>query len=316
MRVGKIIEWYPNAVRVQCYDQRDGQKKERVWPKSFCAIIENPFYSVMNERNSTMQRLVRKLAILDAIDEQSGSGKLDLLLQLPFSVKSERRREQAEKRIKDVEEQLAGAKYGIAYIDATEHVTQLNRSVENNLMAQIEYLTRMLFSQLGITQEILDGTADEKTMLNYYNRTVEPILSAITGGMKRTFLTSNARTRGQSIEFFRNNFKLVSMSQVSEIADKLTSAEVITSNEVRQIIGLVPSKQPGADELRNRKLSKSNVELESEVSEPKQEEESDSIAQADDDIVEQLLQNLEAQIDQIVANAGGESAEREEEDEE
>lgn len=255
MRVGKIKEWYPSHVKVEVYDERDGQKKERVWPKTFVSIVENPFFAVMNERNSTLQRLIRKLYLLDAIDEQSGSGKLDLIVQLPFSVKTDTKRAQAETRRKDIEQQLAGSKYGIAYIDAAEHVTQLNRGVENNLMSQIEYLTNTLYSQLGITQSILDGTADEQTKLNYYSQTIEPILAALANEMKRKWLTPNARTRGQSIAFYRDPFKLVAADKLAELADKLTRNEIATSNEIRQIIGMKPSDDPSADELRNKNLS-------------------------------------------------------------
>lgn len=255
MRVGKIKEWYPSDVKVEVYDERDGQRKERVWPKTFVSIVENPFYAVMNERNSTLQRLIRKLYLLDAIDEQSGSGKLDLIVQLPFSVKTETKRIQAEARRKDIEQQLAGSKYGIAYIDAAEHVTQLNRGVENNLMSQIEYLTNTLYSQLGITQSILDGTADEQTKLNYYSQTIEPILAVLANEMKRKWITQNARTRGESILFFRDPFKLVPADKLAELADKLTRNEIATSNEIRQIVGMKPSDDPTADELRNKNLS-------------------------------------------------------------
>ena len=261
MRVGKIKEWYPDNVKVEAYDERDGQKKERVWPKTFVAIVENPFFAVMNERNSTLQRLIRKLYLLDAIDEQSGSGKLDLIVQLPFSVKTDTKRIQAEARRKDIEQQLAGSKYGIAYIDAAEHVTQLNRGVENNLMSQIEYLTNTLYSQLGITQSILDGTADEQTKLNYYSQTIEPILAALANEMKRKWLTPNARTRGQSIAFYRDPFKLIPSDKLAELADKLTRNEIATSNEIRQIIGMKPSDDPTADELRNKNLSQPAEEV-------------------------------------------------------
>lgn len=260
MRTGKIVEWYPQHVRVQVYNENTGRKQELILPKSQVAIIENPLYAVINEPNSTMQRLIRKLNLLDVVDEQSSSGKLDLIIQLPYVIKTEARRLQAENRRKDIENQLAGSKYGIAYTDGTEHITQLNRSVENNLMTQIEYLTRMLYSQLGITQSILDGTADDKTMLNYHSRTIEPILLAITDEMKRKFLTKTARTQLQSIEFFRDPFSLVPVSEISEIADKFTRNEIMTSNEVRQIIGMKPSDDPGADELRNKNLSKPNEE--------------------------------------------------------
>ena len=257
MRVGKIIEWFPEHVRVRVYNENTGRKEEVVIPKSTVSIVENPFYTIMNEPNSTLQRLIRKLNILDAIDEQSGSGKLDLIIQLPYSVRSEARRQQAEERRESIENQLANNKYGIAYIDATEHVTQLNRSVDNNLMKQIEYLTGMLYSQLGLTQEIMNGTADANTMTNYYNRTIEPLVSAVVDEMKRKFLTQTARTRQQSICYFRNPFKLVSVTELAELSDKLTRNEIMTPNEVRQIIGMKPSTDPNADELRNRNISES-----------------------------------------------------------
>ena len=254
LRTGKILEWQPTKVRVQLYNERIGQKQD-VWvPKSKTAIIENPLYAVINERNSTMQRLIRKLNLLDAIDEQSGSGKLDLIIQLPYITKTDTKKQQAEDRIKRIEEQLTG-KFGIAYTDATEKVVQLNRPVENNLMKQIEYLTSMLYSQLGITQAILDGTANEETMLNYYSRTIEPMISAVVDEMKRKFLTKTARTQGQSIAFFRDPFGLVPVNDLAEIADKFTRNEIMTSNEIRQIIGMKPSDDPRADELRNSNLN-------------------------------------------------------------
>lgn len=255
MRTGKIVEWYPKHVRVRVYNENRGEKQDITLPKSTVAIIENPFFAVMNEPNSTMQRLIRKLNILDAIDEQSGSGKLNLIIQLPYVIKTEARRQQAEKRRKDIEEQLAGSKYGVAYTDGTEHVVQLNRPIDNNLMSQIEYLTSMLYSQLGITQGILDGTADDRTKLNYDNRTIEPILSAIVDEMKRKFLTKTARSQKQSILFFRDPFRLVPINDIAEIADKMTRNEIMTSNEIRQKIGMKPSKDPKADELRNSNLS-------------------------------------------------------------
>lgn len=255
MRVGKILDWYPQHVRVRLYNERTGAKENILVPKSTVAIVENPLYAVVNEPNSTMQRLIRKLNLLDVIDEQSGSGKLDLIIQLPYVIKTEARRQQAENRRKDIEAQLSGTKYGIAYADGTEHITQLNRSVNNNLMSQIEYLTSMLYSQLGITQSILDGTADEKTMLNYNNRTIEPIISAIVDEMKRKFLTKTARSQSQSISFFRDPFKLVPVNDIAEIADKFTRNEIMTSNEIRQVIGMKPSDDPRADELRNKNLS-------------------------------------------------------------
>ena len=260
MRPGKILDWYPNHVRVRVYNEKTGLKKDIRLPKNMVAIIENPLYAVINEPNSTMKRLVRKLNLLDVVDEQSSSGKLDLIIQLPYVIKTEARRQQAENRRKDIEEQLAGSKYGIAYTDGTERITQLNRAVENNLMKQIEYLTSMLYSQLGITQSILDGTADEKTMLNYFNRTIEPILSAMVDEMKRKFLTKTARSQLQSISFFRDPFKLVPVNEISEIADKFTRNEIMTSNEIRQIIGMKPSSDPKADELRNKNLSKAKEE--------------------------------------------------------
>lgn len=255
MRVGKIVEWYPSAVRVSLYNDRTGQREEITCPKDTVAIVENPLYAIMNEPNSTLQRLIRKLNLLDVIDEQSSSGKLDLIIQLPYIIKTEARRKQAEERRKLIEDQLAGSKYGIAYADGTEHITQLNRPVENNLMNQIEYLTSMLYSQLGITQGVLDGSANEQTMLNYYNRTIEPILSAIVDEMKRKFLTKTARSQHQSILFFRDPFKLVPVSDLAEISDKMTRNEIMTSNEIRQIIGMKPSEDPNADQLRNKNLS-------------------------------------------------------------
>ena len=255
MRTGKIIDWYPDKVRVRLYNEQTGKREEVLLPKKMVAIVENPLYAVINERNSTMQRLIRKLNLLDAIDEQSGAGKLDLIIQLPYTIKSEARRKQAEDRRKDIENQLAGSKYGIAYTDATEHVTQLNRSVDNNLMKQIEYLTSMLYSQLGITQAVLDGTADEKTMLNYYNRTIEPIVSAVVYEMKRKFLTKTARSQNKSIAYFRDPFGLVPVSNIAEIADKFTRNEIMTSNEIRQKIGMKPSDDPKADQLINSNIS-------------------------------------------------------------
>lgn len=260
MRTGKILEWYPNHVLVRAYNDRTGRQEDIKLLKSTIAIIENPFFAVMNEPSSTMQRLIYKLNLLDSIDEQSGSGKLDLIVQLPYTVKSELKRNQANQRKKDLEMQLSGSKYGIAYIDAAEKVTQLNRSVDNNLMTQIEYLTNLLFSQLGITQSILDGTADEKTMLNYYNRTIEPIVSAIVDEMKRKFLTKTARSRNHSIQFFRDPFKLVPVNDIAEIADKFTRNEIMSKNEMRQIVGMKPSDDPKADELRNANLSEPKTE--------------------------------------------------------
>ena len=271
MRVGKILDWYPQHVRVRLYNERTGTKENILVPKSTVAIIENPLYAVVNEPNSTMQRLIRKLNLLDVIDEQSGSGKLDLIIQLPYVIKTEARRQQAENRRKDIEAQLSGTKYGIAYADGAERITQLNRSVNNNLMSQIEYLTSMLYSQLGITQSILDGTADEKTMLNYNNRTIEPIISAIVDEMKRKFLTKTARSQSQSISFFKDPFKLVPVNDIAEIADKFTRNEIMTSNEIRQVIGMKPSDDPRADELRNKNLSAPS-ESEPEINPPVEDE--------------------------------------------
>lgn len=258
LRTGKILEWYPRYVKVEVYNEQEGQRQQIIIPKSTVPLIENPMYSVMNEPNSIYQRLVRKLTLLDVVDEQTSSGKLDLIIQLPYIIKTEARREQAEKRRKNIEKQLSEGKYGIAYTDGTERITQLNRPVENNLMKQIEYLTSMFFSQLGITQSILDGTADEKTMLNYYNRTIEPILSAIADEMKRKFLTPTARSQKQTIACFRDPFKLVPVNDIAEIADKFTRNEIMTSNEIRQVIGMKPSSDPNADVLRNKNLSDSS----------------------------------------------------------
>ena len=255
MRTGKILEWYPLHVKVRVYNENKGIKQDLIMPKDKIAIVENPLYAVMNEPNSTLQRLMHKLRLLDVVDEQTSSGKLDLIIQLPYVVKTEARRKQAENRRKDIEMQLAGSKYGIAYTDGTEHITQLNRSLENNLSGQIEYLTSMLYSQLGLTTSIFDGTADERTMLNYYNRTVEPIMSAIADEMKRKFLTKTARTQRQSIFFYRDPFRMVPANELAEIADKFTRNEIMSSNEMRQIIGLKPVDDPRADELRNKNLN-------------------------------------------------------------
>ena len=255
MRTGKILEWKPKDIKVRLYNDRTGQKEEIWLPKSMVGIIENPLYAVMNEPNSTMQRLIRKLNLLDVVDEQSGSGKLDLIIQLPYVIKTEARRAQAENRRQDIERQLSGSKYGIAYTDGTERITQLNRPIENNLLKQIEYLTVMLYGQLGISQAVMEGTADEKQMLNYNNRTIEPIISAIVDEMKRKFLTKTARSQKQSIMFFRDPFKLVPVENVAEIADKFTRNEIMTSNEFRQVIGMKPSDDPKADQLRNANIS-------------------------------------------------------------
>lgn len=260
MRTGKILDWMPKHVRVQLYNEETGRRQEVILPKKMVAIVENPFYSIMNEPNSTLQRLIRKLNILDAVDEQSGSGKLDLIIQLPYVIKTEARKKQAENRRKDIEMQLADSKYGIAYTDATERITQLNRAVDNNLMKQVEYLTETLMSQLGITNEILNGTANEATMLNYNNRIVAVVLTSIVEAMRRTFLTKAARTQGQSISFFQDPFKLVPVSTIADIADKFTRNEILSSNEVRAIVGFKPSKDPRADELRNKNINKAKDE--------------------------------------------------------
>lgn len=260
IRTGKILDWYPDKVKVRVYNERVGKKEDIILPKKMVGIIENPLYSIMNEPNSTMQRLVRKLALLDATDEQTASGKLNMIIQLPYVVKSDMRRRQAEQRRRDIEMQLTESQYGIAYIDGTEKVTQLNRSLDNNLQSQIEYLTSMLYSQLGITQSILDGTADEKTMLNYNNRTIEPIISAIVDELNRKFLTKTARSQNQAFKFFRDPFRLVPVNDIAEIADKFTRNEIMTSNEIRQVIGMKPSDDPKADQLVNSNINQSSDE--------------------------------------------------------
>jgi hypothetical protein len=262
LRTGKILEWYPAHVRIRVYNDKKGIHEEVTLPKTSVAIIENPLYAVINEPNSTMQRLIRKLNLLDVVDEQTSSGKLDLIIQLPYVIKSEARRKQAEERRKDIEMQLSGSKYGIAYTDGTERITQLNRPAENNLMKQVEYLTSMLYSQLGLTQSVMDGSADEKTMLNYYNRTIEPIIAAIVDEMKRKFLTKTARSQKQTVMYFRDPFKLVPVNEIAEIADKFTRNEIMTSNEIRQIVGMKPADDPSADELRNKNLNQSGKEIE------------------------------------------------------
>lgn len=279
LRTGQIIEWYPQHVKIKVYNERTGRKEDIVMPKSRVAIIENPLYAVINEPNSTMQRLIRKLSLLDAVDEQSSAGKLDLIIQLPYTIKTETRRQQADNRRKEIETQLTGSKYGIAYTDATERITQLNRPLENNLLKQIEYLTSMLYGQLGLTQSILDGSADEKTMLNYNNRTVEPIVSAIVDELKRKFLTKTARTQGQSILFFRDPFRLVPVNDIAEIADKFTRNEIMTSNEIRQVIGMKPSSDPKADQLVNSNISQPTEEVSQPVEEPVYEDESYDLAE-------------------------------------
>lgn len=261
MRVGVPVEWYPNHVRVRLFNELTGQKEEITFPKKMVALIENPFYAVMNAPNSTMQQLVRKLALLDVVDEQAGSGKLDMIIQLPYVIKSPARREQAEQRRADIEQQLSGSKYGIAYTDGTERIVQLNRSLENNILKSIEYLTNMVYSQLGVTQEILNGTADEKTMNNYMNRIIEPVISAIADEFKRKFLTKTARTQGQSIMFFRDPFRLAPVSMIAEMADKFTRNEIMTPNEFRQVIGMKPSKDPKSDQLANRNIASADKKM-------------------------------------------------------
>ena len=265
MRTGRIIEWRPAHVKVRAYNELTGRKEDLILPKSTVAIVENPLYAVINEPNSTMQRLIRKLSLLDVTDEQTASGKLDLIIQLPYVIKTPARQQQAEDRRKAIEMQLASSKYGIAYTDGTERITQLNRPAENNLMKQIEYLTNLLYSQLGITQTIMDGTADDKTMLNYYSRTIEPIVSAIVDELKRKFLTKTARSQGQSIMFFRDPFKLVPVNDLAELADKFTRNEIMTSNEIRQIVGMKPSDDPKADELKNSNIAESKQEAQEQL---------------------------------------------------
>lgn len=322
MRTGQILEWFPRHVRVRVYNDRTGQREDIMVAKETVAIVENPLYAVINEPNSTMQRLIRKLNLLDAVDEQASSGKLDLIIQLPYVIKTETRRQQAEKRRKDIEEQLSGSKYGIAYTDGTERITQLNRSVENNLMKQIEYLTSMLYSQLGITTTILDGTADEKTMLNYNNRSIEPIISAIVDEMKRKFLTKTARSQKQSITFFRDPFKLVPVNDLAEIADKFTRNEIMTSNEIRQIIGMKPADDPKADELRNSNINQSNEEVQSSAEQTSESQNGENQTEDDtseqDQIINELLDSLEKEVDRIVSeyvssDTNAEDVEKEEE---
>ena len=272
LRVGRVTEWFPQEVRIKLYNDKIGQREEIILPKKMVAIVENPLYAVMNEPNSTLQRLIRKLNLLDIVDDQSASKKLDVIIQLPYVIKTDRRRAEANKRVQDISDQLANSDYGIAYTDGTERITQLNRPVENNLLKQVEYLTSLLYSQLGISQTVMDGTADEATMLNYNTRTVEPIISAIVDEMKRKFLTKTARTQGQSIMFFNDPFKLVPVAQVAEIADKFTRNEIATSNEIRQVIGWKPSDDPRADELRNANIAASRNEVVVPSSNEKEEE--------------------------------------------
>lgn len=321
IRTGKIIEWRPEHVKVRVYNERIGRQEDILVPKSTVAIVENPLYAVINEPNSTMQRLIHKLSLMDVTDEQTASGKLDLIIQLPYVIKTEARQKQAEDRRKSIEMQLASSKYGIAYTDGTEHITQLNRSVENNLMKQVEYLTNMLYSQLGITQTILDGTADDKTMLNYYNRTIEPIISAIVDEMKRKFLTKTARSQKQSIMFFRDPFKLVPVNDIAEIADKFTRNEIMTSNEIRSIIGMKPNDDPKADELRNSNIAQAKEEMTDQPALDQESgttdgSESELSASDNDGIVEELLSSLEAEIDKIISNYDDDDSEEEENEDE
>lgn len=298
MRVGKIMEWFPQHVRVKLYNEKNGQQEEVILPKKMVAIIENPFYSVMNESSSTLKRLIRKLNILDVVDDQLGSGKLDLIIQLPYVIRTESREKQAEKRRKAIEEQLSGSKYGIAYTDGTEHITQLNRPVENNLMKQIEYLTSMLYSQLGLTEEIMNGSASEEVMNNYYSRTIEPIVSAPVDEMKRKFLSKTARTKGQSIMYFRDPFKLMPTSSVAEIADKFTRNEIMTSNEIRQIVGMKPSSDPKADELRNKNLNQEggDMAMDPAMQEQMMDEQDFQTQSAGLDDIDQLLAKLRGEL--------------------
>lgn len=332
MRTGKVLEWYPDKVKVNAYDERDGKRKDIIFRKQAVAIVENPLYSVMNEPNSVMQRLIRKLALLDMVDEQNASDKLNIIIQLPYVVKTKVRQDQAEARRQSMEDQLANSKYGVAYMDSTEKITQLSKPLENNLLSQVEYLTNQLYSQLGLTQEILNGTADEKTMLNYYNRTIEPIVSAIVDEMKRKFLTKTARSQHQSIASFRSPFKLVPVSDLAEIADKFTRNEILTANEVRQIIGMKPAQDAGADELRNKNMPISETGAAAGGPEGTEgSEASGDISSAlqgaaegseDDSIINELLDHLSAEIDKIVSGVeNGESdeesgSEKEEEKEE
>ena len=320
MRTAKVLEWYPTQVKLNAYDERDGKRKDVVMAKQAVAIVENPLYNVMNEPNSVMQRLIRKLALLDMVDEQNASDKLNIIIQLPYVVKTKTRQEQAEARREAMEDQLAKSKYGVAYMDSTERITQLNKPLENNLLSQVEYLTKMLYSQLGLTEEILNGTADEKVMLNYYNRTIEPIVAAIVDEMKRKFLTKTARSQHQSIESFRSPFKLVPVSDLAEIADKFTRNEILTANEVRQLIGMKPAQDAGADELRNKNMPLSETGVGaaggSGLEEAVKSELPEGVSE-DDSIINELLDNLQAQIDEIISNVeNGEDEEPEEDQEE
>lgn len=308
LRTGKIKEWYPNHVLVELYNDQKGIKQEIRLAKDTIGIIENPLYAVINEPNSTLQRLIRKLVLLDSVDNQSSSGKLDMIIQLPYVIKTDARRKEAEKRKKDLEDQLSGSKYGIGYIDGTEKVTQLNRSVENNLMSQIEYLTSMLYSQLGITTSILDGTADEKTMLNYYNRTIEPILAAICEEMKRKFLSKTARTQGQSIIYMRDPFKLLPLNDLAEIADKFTRNEIMSANEIRQGIGMQPSDDPKADKLQNSNMPQPDYGVQDQVQGGLESDTAEIDLESEmTNIFNETLDSLESEIDSVIQNAGGDA---------
>lgn len=304
LRCGEIVGWFPKHVRVSLYNEARGMREEITILKSACAIIENPLYSVMNEPNSTMKRLIRKLNLLDAVDDASASGKLDLIIQLPYVIKSEARRQQAEQRRKDIEFQLTGSKYGIAYTDGTERITQLNRPAENNMLAQIEYLTKMLYGQLGLTEEVMNGTADEKTMLNYRNRTLEPILTAITEAMIRSFLTKTARSQRQSIQFFQDPFRLVPMEQIAEIADKFTRNEIISSNEMRQFIHMAPSKEPKADQLINSNMPTGDTGVGAPPPGDTGAVPPEASADAGTDVMGQSFDEISASLDQAFADLG------------
>ena len=294
LRVGDIVQWYPKHIRVSLYNDRTGLREEIVLEKRLVAIIENPLYSVMNEPNSTLQRLLRKLTLLDSVDEASSSGKLDIIIQLPYVIKSEARRQQAEQRRQDIEFQLKGSQYGIAYTDGTEKITQLNRPAENNLMQQVEYLTNLLFGQLWLTPEIMNGTADEKAMLNYTNRTLEPILTSITESLKRTFLTKTALSQKQSIEFFREPFKLVPISDIAEIADKFTRNEILSSNEIRQIVGFKPAGDPKADKLVNSNMPQSELSNDEVVDQ----------SESDSTMMNDAFDEMDSALDQVFKDLG------------
>jgi hypothetical protein len=303
LRVGEVVGWHPQHIRVSLYDDRVGERKEITLPKKLVAVVENPLYAVMNEPNSTLQRLTRKLGMMDSVDEQTSSGKLDMIIQLPYVIKSEARRQQAEQRRQDIEFQLKGSKYGIAYTDGTEKIQQLNRPVENNFLKQIEYLTAQLYAQLGLTEEVMNGTADEKAMLNYHNRTIKPIVRGISDEMKRKFLTRTARTQGQSIMFFRDPFALVPMEQVAEIADKFTRNEVLSANEIRQGIGFKPSKDPKADQLVNSNMPQPGTGMDTGAALPETDGVEDDTGEGDD-LLQSGLDELSSSLDSIFSELG------------